>query len=130
MITKSRLQIPKPTARPGEEPDFSYLDLSPAGSVEKPSHDARTRDIEYLSSGLIRVLDDDHTAKGPWDPNIDPAELQVGLRWMVMNRIFDERMWQIQRQGRISFYMQALGEEAISIAQGMALRPEIGRAHV
>ena len=122
MITKSRLQIPRPTARPGEEPDFSYLDLSPAGSVDKPPLDARTRDIQHLSGGLIRVLDDDHTAKGPWDPGFDKAQLQVGLRWMLLNRVFDERMWQIQRQGRISFYMQALGEEAISIAQGMALR--------
>jgi len=122
-MTKSRLQIPKPTARPGEEPDFSYLDLSPAGSVNKPSADARTRDIQHLSGGLIRVLDDEHTAKGQWDPNLDATELQVGLRWMVLNRVFDERMWQIQRQGRISFYMQALGEEAVSIAQGMALRP-------
>jgi 2-oxoisovalerate dehydrogenase E1 component alpha subunit len=123
MMTKSRLQIPRPSARPGEQPDFSYLDLSPAGSVDKPPVDARTRDIQHLSGGLIRVLDDDHTAKGQWDPNLDATELQVGLRWMVLNRVFDERMWQIQRQGRISFYMQALGEEAVAIAQGMALRP-------
>mgnify|MGYP001818321602 CR=1 FL=1 len=122
MIEKSRLQIPRPTARPGDEPDFSYLDLSPAGAVDKPAIGARTRDIEYLSSGLVRVLDDDHSAKGPWDPNLDPEQLQIALRWMMLNRVFDERMWQIQRQGRISFYMQALGEEAISIAQGMALR--------
>jgi 2-oxoisovalerate dehydrogenase E1 component alpha subunit len=122
MIEKSRLQIPRPTARPGDEPDFSYLDLSAAGAVDKPAIGARTADIEYLSGGLVRVLDDDHSAKGPWDPNLDPEKLQVALRWMVLNRVFDERMWQIQRQGRISFYMQALGEEAISIAQGMALR--------
>jgi len=123
MVNRSRLQIPKSSARPGETPDFSYLDLSPAGSADKPAFDAATRDIEHLSSGLIRVLDDDHTAKGPWNPNFDATELQVGLRWMLMNRVFDERMWQIQRQGQISFYLQATGEEAISIAQGMALRP-------
>ena len=122
MIEKSRLQIPRPTARPGDEPDFSYLELSPAGAVDKPAIGARTRDIEYLSSGLVRVLDDDHEAKGPWDPNLDPEQLQIALRWMMLNRVFDDRMWQIQRQGRISFYMQARGEEAISIAQGMALR--------
>jgi 2-oxoisovalerate dehydrogenase E1 component alpha subunit len=122
MIEKSRLQIPRPTARPGDEPDFSYLELSPAGAVDKPAIGARTRDIEYLSSGLVRVLDDDHEAKGPWDPNLEPEQLQVALRWMMLNRVFDDRMWQIQRQGRISFYMQARGEEAISIAQGMALR--------
>jgi 2-oxoisovalerate dehydrogenase E1 component alpha subunit len=111
MITKSRLQIPRPTARPGDEPDFSYLDLSPAGSIDKPAIGARTRDIENLSSGLVRVLDDDFTAKGPWDPKLDPTQLQVALRWMMLTRALDERMWQIQRQGRISFYIQSLGEE-------------------
>lgn len=123
MDKKSRLEIPRPTARPGEEPDFSYLNLSPAGSADKPPIKTACSDMEHLANGLIRVLDDDHTAKGPWNPNFDAVELQVGLRWMLMNRVFDERMWQIQRQGRISFYMQATGEEAVSIAQGMALRP-------
>jgi 2-oxoisovalerate dehydrogenase E1 component alpha subunit len=122
MIEKSRLQIPHPFARPGDEPDFSYLELSPAGAIDKPPIRSHTRDIEYLSNGLVRVLDDNHEAQGPWDPNLDPEKLQVALRWMLLNRALDNRMWQIQRQGRISFYMQALGEEAISIAQGMALR--------
>jgi 2-oxoisovalerate dehydrogenase E1 component alpha subunit len=123
MNKKSRLHIPRPSARPGDKPDFSYLELSPAGSVDRPPIDARTRDIEYLSSDLVRVLDDDHEAKGPWHPDLDPGKLQIALRWMLLNRVFDRRMWQIQRQGRISFYMEALGEEAVSIAQGMALRP-------
>jgi 2-oxoisovalerate dehydrogenase E1 component alpha subunit len=123
MARKSRLHIPRPSARPGDKPDFSYLDLAPAGSADKPAIDARTRDIEHLSNGLIRVLDDKHQAVGPWNPNIDGGQLQIALRWMLLNRIFDKRMWQIQRQGRISFYMEALGEEAVSIAQAMALRP-------
>jgi 2-oxoisovalerate dehydrogenase E1 component alpha subunit len=122
MIEKSRLQIPRPFARPGDEPDFSYLELSPAGALDKPPIGERTRNLEFMSTGLVRVLDDDHEAKGPWDPNLEPEKLQVALRWMLLNRAFDDRMWQIQRQGRISFYMQARGEEAISIAQGMALR--------
>ena len=123
MAKKSRLHIPRPSARPGDKPDFSYLNLSPAGSTDKPTIEARTRDIEFLSYELVRVLDDDHEAIGPWNPNIDAGELQIALRWMLLNRIFDKRMWQIQRQGRISFYMEALGEEAVSIAQAMALRP-------
>ncbi len=123
MNKKSRLNIPQPSARPGEKPDFSYLNLSPAGSVDKPSIDARTRDIENLSIELVRVLDDDHEAVGPWVPDLDPGKLQIALRWMVLTRVFDARMWQIQRQGRISFYMESKGEEAVSIAQAMALRP-------
>ncbi len=122
MANKSRLHIPRPSARPGDKPDFAYLNLSPAGSVEKPRTDARTRDLEHLSNGLVRILDDDHKAVGDWNPQLDPAELQTALRWMLLNRVFDERMWQIQRQGRISFYMQATGEEAVSIGQAMALR--------
>ena len=123
MAKKSRLHIPSPSARPGDKPDFSYLNLAPAGSADKPAVEARTREIEHLSYGLVRILDDDHQAVGPWNPNIDAGELQIALRWMLLNRIFDKRMWQIQRQGRISFYMEALGEEAVSIAQAMALRP-------
>ncbi len=123
MTRKSRLHLPHPSARPGDKPDFSYLNLSPAGAADKPAIDTSTRDIEHLSLELVRVLDDDHRALGPWDPNLDPDKLQIGLRWMLLNRVFDERMWQIQRQGKITFYMQATGEEAVSIAQGMALRP-------
>ena len=123
MITKSRLHIPRPTARPGDKPDFSYLNLSPAGAVDKPPVEVRTREIADLPEQLVRVLDDDHSAKGPWNPNFDAEKLHVALRWMLLNRVFDRRMWQIQRQGRISFYMEALGEEAVSIGQGMALRP-------
>jgi 2-oxoisovalerate dehydrogenase E1 component alpha subunit len=122
MVRKSRLHIPHPSARPGDTPDFSYLELSPAGAIDKPPIDARTRDIEHLSMDLVRVLDDDHRAKGEWNPDLDPEKLQIGLRWMLLNRVFDDRLWQIQRQGKISFYMESKGEEAVSIAQGMALR--------
>ena len=123
MSTKSRLHIPRPTARPGDKPDFRYLQLAAAGELDKPPVDVAVRDIDHLSLGLVRVLDDEHKAKGPWNPGLDAHDLQVALRWMMLTRIFDERMLQIQRQGRISFYIQSLGEEAISIAQGMALRP-------
>ncbi|MBT8078142.1 MAG: 3-methyl-2-oxobutanoate dehydrogenase (2-methylpropanoyl-transferring) subunit alpha [Gammaproteobacteria bacterium] len=123
MATKSRLHIPRASARPGEKPDFSYLELSPAGSVDRPPVDARTRDIENLSSDMVRVLDENHEAVGPWKPDFDARQLQVSLRWMMLVRAFDRRMWQIQRQGRISFYMESAGEEAVSIAQAVALRP-------
>ena len=52
-----------------------------------------------------------------------PPDLQVGLRHMLLTRVFDDRMQRTQRQGKISFYMRSLGEEAVSVAQAMALRP-------
>jgi 2-oxoisovalerate dehydrogenase E1 component alpha subunit len=91
--------------------------------VRRPDVNARVRDISHLSIDLVRVLDDDHQAVGPWHPHLDPHDLQVGLRHMLLTRIYDERMQRAQRSGKISFYMRSLGEEAVSVAQCMALRP-------
>jgi 2-oxoisovalerate dehydrogenase E1 component alpha subunit len=121
MTTKSRLHIPHPSARPGETPDFSYLSLSEAGAVGRPDSDAPARDIENLAHELVRVLDDDGQAQGEWIPDLNPEQLIEALRLIVLTRQYDERMQRVQRQGKISFYMQSLGEEAISIGQGMAL---------
>jgi 2-oxoisovalerate dehydrogenase E1 component alpha subunit len=123
MNEHSRLHLPKPPARPGEKPDFSYVHLSPAGAVPRPEVSAKVRDMGNLAVELVRVLDDDHGAVGPWDPRLDPEELQVGLRHMLLTRLYDDRMQRTQRAGKISFYMRSLGEEAVSVAQCMALKP-------
>src|ERR1700691_340284 len=123
MPTRSRLHLPRPPARPGQAPDFSYVHLSRAGAVPRPDVNAKTRDIGVLAHELVRVLDDDDKAVGPWHPHLDPAELQVGLRHMLLTRTYDDRMQRTQRAGKISFYMRSLGEEAVSVAQCMALSP-------
>jgi len=120
MSNEPYLHIPRPTARPGEAPDFSYLRLSPAGAVDRPPIDARAADIEFLALGLVRVLDEEHVAQGPWAPGLDKETLIRALRLMVLTRAYDDRMQRMQRQGKITFYMQALGEEAVSIGQGLA----------
>ena len=122
MSQKSRLHIPHAAARPGETPDFSYLALSPAGSVARPPVDSRVSDIEFLSNDLVRVLDENHAAQGPWNPGLDSSTLLEALRLMVLVRQYDDRMQRMQRQGKITFYMQSLGEEAVSIGGGLALR--------
>jgi 2-oxoisovalerate dehydrogenase E1 component alpha subunit len=74
-----------------------------------------------LAFSLIRVLDDQHQAVGGWNPNLDAETLRRGLRLMTLDRIFEDRMFKAQRQGKTSFFMRSVGEEAISIAHGMAL---------
>ncbi len=123
MNPKSRLHVPQPPARPGESPDFSYLRLSPAGAVPRPDPRVPAQETAELAFELVRVLDDQHRAVGPWNPHLEPQELQVGLRHMMLTRIFDDRMQRTQRQGRISFYIRSFGEEAVSVAAAMALRP-------
>ena len=58
MPRRSRLHTPKPHSRPGEKPDFSYLETSPAGAVGRPDVNAKVRDIGHLAYEMVRVLDD------------------------------------------------------------------------
>ncbi len=117
------LHVPEPSARPGQETDFSYLNLSRAGAVRKPPLDVAPSDTADLASALVRVLDDDGAAVGPWAAEIDVEQLRRGLRAMLKTRAYDARMLIAQRQKKISFYMQCLGEEAIATAHAMALQP-------
>ena len=94
-----RLHVPQPPTRPGDKPDFSYVDLSPAGAINKPDVNARARDMEECAVGLVRVLDVKHEAVGTWNPRLEDEDLQVGLRHMLHTRIFDDRMQRTQRQG-------------------------------
>jgi len=115
------LRIPEPVARPGEAADFSSLRLSNAGAVRRPSVNARAADMHDLAYELIRVLDDDGAAVGPWVPRLDVELLRIGLRNMLLTRAFDDRMYRAQRQGKTSFYLKSAGEEAVSAAQAAAL---------
>jgi 2-oxoisovalerate dehydrogenase E1 component alpha subunit len=118
-----RLHVPEPTGRPGDVTDFSYLHLAKAGEVRRPPVDVAPVDCSDLAYTLVRVLDEGARAVGPWDPKLDAETLRRGLRAMLKTRAFDARMTIAQRQKRISFYMQCLGEEAIAVAHMLALEP-------
>jgi 2-oxoisovalerate dehydrogenase E1 component alpha subunit len=118
-----RLHVPEPSGRPGCATDFSYLHVSEAGAVRRPPVDTPHFDTQDLAYELIRVLDREGRAVGPWAPEISTAQLRRGLRSMMKTRIFDARMLVVQRQRKISFYMQSLGEEAIACAHAAAIEP-------
>ncbi|MDE2612605.1 MAG: 3-methyl-2-oxobutanoate dehydrogenase (2-methylpropanoyl-transferring) subunit alpha [Burkholderiales bacterium] len=118
-----RLHVPEPSARAGQATDFGYLHLSPAGAVRRPPVDVAAADTAELANALVRVLDDDGRAVGPWAPAVDSVTLRRGLVTMLRVRAFDARMQIAQRQRKISFYMQSLGEEAIATAHAFAIEP-------
>jgi len=115
------LYVPEPSARPGQKTDFSYLRLSPAGAVGALALDVNAEQTSELASQLIRVLDEDGLALGPWAEGIDDAVLLRGMHAMLKTRAYDARMVIAQRQKKTSFYLQCLGEEAIAIGQTLAL---------
>lgn len=116
------LHVPQPPARPGERPDFTYLRLAPAGSARMPPLEVSAEETADLATSLIRVLDDAGEAVGPWAPKIESDVLRHGLRSMIRTRIFDTRLLTAQRQQKLAFYLQSIGEEAIAIAHSLALR--------
>jgi 2-oxoisovalerate dehydrogenase E1 component alpha subunit len=117
------LHIPVPSARPGDAPDFAGFQVPPAGAVPRPLPTVAADTIRDLAYKLIRVLDDEGRAVGPWAPEVSPERLRRGLAAMMMTRLFEDRMFRAHRQGKTSFFMKSTGEEAIGAAQSMALSP-------
>ena len=117
-----RYRVPAPKFRPGDEPDFSHLEIPAAGEARRPDVGIPGPQTTDLALGMVRVLDHNHQAVGEWNPEIKPDLLREGLRHMVLTRVYDERMLKLQRQGKMSFYMKSTGEEAVSVAGAMALK--------
>jgi len=117
------LHVPEPTVRPGGRPDFSHVGIANAGVARRPSVDVSPSEIRDLAYTMIRVLDDKGEAVGDWAGALTSEELRKGLRDMMLTRAFDARMLLSQRQGKTSFYIQCLGEEAIACAHRKALEP-------
>ncbi len=69
-----------------------------------------------MAFSIIRVLNREGEAVGPWAGLLSDEQLIEGLRHMMMLRALDARMIIAQRQGKTSFYIQHLGEEAVSTA--------------
>ena len=118
------LHVPEPKHRPGEVVDFESFDIPAAGAAPRPDSAAPAHDFRDLAYGLVRVLDDDHQAVGSWNPRLSPDLLRQMLRSMALTRAFDDRMFRAQRQGKTSFYMKCLGEEATSVAAAYAFDRE------
>jgi 2-oxoisovalerate dehydrogenase E1 component alpha subunit len=115
------LYVPEPKYRPGDVVDYSQLPIPPAGQLARPDEACTAADTWPLTLDMIRVLDEDDRAVGPWNPGLDPETLRRMLRTMALTRAFDDRLYRSQRQGKTSFYMKCTGEEAISVACAMAL---------
>ena len=115
------LHVPEPKFRPGDKVDFSHIPISQPGEQPRPDEACAPAETNPLCTDLVRVLGDDDRAHGPWDPRLAPDKLREMLRHMALVRAFDARMYRGQRQGKTSFYMKCIGEEATSVAAAHAL---------
>lgn len=115
------LHVPEPRYRPGDTPDFSDIVVPSVDATSRPGGASKPDEMRELAYGLVRVLDLDGVAKGPWAPKLSADRTRAMLRYMMLVRAFDDRMFRAQRQGKTSFYMKCTGEEATSVAATMAL---------
>lgn len=76
------------------------------------------QDLEYLS-----ILDDKGACDAELEPDI-PEEILLKLyRTMVLARKFDERLLNLQRQGRIGTFAPSSGQEASHLGAAAVLEP-------
>jgi 2-oxoisovalerate dehydrogenase E1 component alpha subunit len=73
---------------------------------------------------VYRVVDEAGRLVAGAELEMPEAELLALYRWMVLGRALDERMVTLQRQGRIGFYIGAIGEEATVFGTVAALAPQ------
>jgi pyruvate dehydrogenase E1 component alpha subunit/2-oxoisovalerate dehydrogenase E1 component alpha subunit len=73
------------------------------------------------ATGLLRILDEDGHADGARVPPLPAATLVRLYQGMLTSRLLDELLLPLQRQGRISHYFEARGQEAGPIAGAEAL---------
>ncbi len=117
----SNLYVPEPEFRPGDLPDYSNINLNKEKWPDRPDPLVDAYETEPHATGLVRALKLNGETYGQWDPKLSPDTLRQALRHMLLTRVVDKRMFAMQRQGKLSFYMKSIGEEAIAVATAMAL---------
>jgi len=70
---------------------------------------------------MLRYMDDNGNIIRSPEPPIDNEILKKQYKIMLLCRLLDERMFKMQRQGRIGFYIASMGEEATYVGSVSAL---------
>ena len=73
-----------------------------------------------MTTEVLSVIAKDGSAGGT-EPELSQEQLLKLYRTMVSSRALDERALMLQRQGRIGFYVPALGQEASHVGSAFAL---------
>lgn len=81
----------------------------------------RTQTPGSQSAEIISALRPDGTLAPEHDPGLSDQEVDYLYRQMVTTRQMDERLVQLQRQGRIGFHVGSQGEEASILGSAYAM---------
>ncbi len=70
---------------------------------------------------MLQIIGESGQTVGDHETDLTPDELVAMYEAMVRTRGLDERMINLQRQGRIGFYVPSTGEEAAQVGSGTVL---------
>ena len=94
------------------------------GDVEADAVEVWSDEDQARATGLFQILaPDGHLVAGAPRPELPPATLRELHRSMLRSRLLDEKMLNLQRQGRIGHYVEARGQEAAVIGAVAAMEP-------
>jgi pyruvate dehydrogenase E1 component alpha subunit len=80
--------------------------------------------ISHIEGEMIQVVSLEGKINTSQEPKLSPEGLKKLYKTMVLTRVLDTKCMNMQRQGRIGFYVPCAGQEAAQIGSAFALIPE------
>ena len=72
----------------------------------------------------VKVLDEEGVVDAALMPDLSAEQIKALYRQMVLTRQFDERMFKLQRQGRLGTLARVAGQEGAHVGAAFALKAE------
>ena len=80
--------------------------------------------IAEFSVEYLQIMDEHGVVDKSLMPNLSNEQIIEFYRCMVLGRVFDEKLFSLQRQGRIGTFPQAKGQEAANLGAIACLKKE------
>ena len=79
--------------------------------------------VQSFSVEWLQILDENGNCDEALRPPLNDDDIKKLYQWMVLARVFDEKAFKLQREGRLGTYASILGQEAAQVGSAFALRP-------
>jgi pyruvate dehydrogenase E1 component alpha subunit len=78
--------------------------------------------LQNFTVERLEILDVNGNCDESLCPPLTDRQIQELYEWMVLARIFDEKAYKLQREGRLGTYASIRGQEAAQVASAFALK--------
>jgi pyruvate dehydrogenase E1 component alpha subunit len=96
-------------------------------TIEEQQHKEKHEELEstsHIEGEMLQVISLDGKINTQLEPKLSLEDLKKIYRTMVLTRTLDIKCMNMQRQGRIGFYVPCAGQEATQIGSAIAINPD------